>query len=479
MKKVGIVLLLAVCSLSLTAFAGEVATPDWWKKVAEPYKGITIHGVSESTPPSRVISEIAVKDFEALTGIEVEFDVTFWDEMYTKSFNDMQAESGMYDFIYIEQDIIYTYLEKQWLTNLTTLMAENPDIVYGEFDIVDFTSFIDYFKDAKGDLYGIPFEAFLKTYVYRKDLFEDSAIRQAFQTQYGWELRPPKTWEEYEQIADFFTRWGEENNIELYGHTAQAADHACLAYEMAESIWPSWGIWNWGINMDNWRARSVNGGTLDSVRAKDALKWYIEMLRYAPPDVRTYTWDEAAESVASGKVAQALLYGENVIWIATDASRSTVTGKIGVALPPAASDVMDEIYAGKGDLGYYDGAAFGIPVSSGNKEAALLFLQFVTRKEWAPEFAARAGRVVRKSSFASERVKEMDQTVNGYYTLLKESGALFAGAPEFPVHLALNEIQRKWITQAVAGEITTEEACDNMAREIDETLDALGYSKLK
>ena len=93
--KVGILLLVAVFTLSLTAFAGDVADPDWWKEAAEPYKGVTIRGVSESTPPSRAVADVAAKDFEKLTGIKVEFEVTSWDEMYTKAINDIQAGSGI------------------------------------------------------------------------------------------------------------------------------------------------------------------------------------------------------------------------------------------------------------------------------------------------------------------------------------------------------------------------------------------------
>jgi multiple sugar transport system substrate-binding protein len=273
MKKIGICILLIVFSFSLPAFAGDVADPGWWTKAAEPYKGVTIRGVSESTPPSRAVADIAAKDFEALTGIKVELEVTSWDEMYTKAIDDIQAGSGIYDFIYVEQDIIYTYLQNEWLMNLTKMMADNPDLVYGKFDMEDFTSFINYFKNANGDLFGIPFEAFLKVYLYKKDLFEDPEVQAAFKEKYGWDLAPPKDFKQYGQIAEFFTQWGKDKGIELYGHTAQAKTHPCLAYEMEETIWPAWGIWNWGINLDNWKATSANGGTLDSDRAKEALAW--------------------------------------------------------------------------------------------------------------------------------------------------------------------------------------------------------------
>lgn len=472
LKKIGICLVVAMCAVSLTAFA-EVANPDWWKKAAEPYKGMTIRGVSEGTPPSKAVAEIAAKEFEEVTGIKVEIEPTSWDEMYTKSINDIQAGSGIYDFIYLEQDIVYTYLAQDWLINQTKLMADNPSLVYPDFDIEDFTSFIDYFKDADGNLYGIPFEAFLKTYVYRKDLFEDADIQKAFKDEYGWDLQPPTDWDQYVQIAKFFTEWGKDK--ELYGHTAQAKTHPCIAYEMAESIWPTWGVWNWGINMETWRATSANGGTLDSDRAKEALAMYIDLLQYAPPGVKTYTWDETAAAIAAGKVAQGLTYGENTAWIATNPDRSKITGKLGVAMPPTYPGVMDDIKAGKGYIGYYDGGAFGIPISAKNPEPALLFLQFVVRKEWAPEFAVIASRIVRKSTFDSDMVKEMDGKIDGYFTMLKDYGNLFAGAPAFPMHPVLNEIQMKWVVKAVAGEVSAEEACDEMAKEIDATLADLGY----
>ena len=473
-KKIGIVALLAVFSVSLTAFA-QVDNPEWWKKAAEPYKGVTIRGVSESTPASKAVADIAAKEFEELTGIKVEFEPTSWDEMYTKAINDIQAGSGIYDFIYLEQDIVYTYLAQNWLVNHTKLMAEKPELVYPELDIEDFTNFINYFKDANGDIYGFPFEAFLKTYVYRTDLFGDPEAQKAFKEKYGWDLKPPVDWDQYKQIAEFFTQWGKDKGIELYGHTAQAKTHPCLAYELEESIWPTWGIWNWGINMETWKATSANGGTLDTDRAKEALAWYVDMLQYAPPGAKTYTWDESAAAVASGKVAQGLIYGENTAWNATNAEKSVATGKIGVALPPTLPGVMDDIKAGKGYIGYYDGGAFGIPVSSKNPEAALLFLEFVARKEWQAKFASLAARIVRKSTFESEEIKALDPKVGGYFTLMKDQGYLFAGAPAFSMHPVLNEIQMKWIVKAVAGEATAAQACDEMAKEIDKTLADLGY----
>lgn len=168
----------------------------WWKTASQSAscEGVTIRGVSESTPPSNFARETLAPAFQAETGITVELETTSWDEMYNKAINDMQAGTGIYDFVYIEQDIIYQYLANNYLVNLTQLLADNPNLASSDFDFAKFTSFIDNFKDADGNIYGVPMEAFVKIYLYRLDLFNDPAIQEAFAAEYGYDLtRPPRT----------------------------------------------------------------------------------------------------------------------------------------------------------------------------------------------------------------------------------------------------------------------------------------------
>ncbi|MDD3714464.1 MAG: extracellular solute-binding protein [Atribacterota bacterium] len=465
---------LLVLTLFTTAFAETmVSNPDWWKKAGEPYKGVTIKGISESTPPSKAAMEVAAPQFEELTGIKVVFEVTSWDEMYNKAIQDMQTGSGIYDFVYVEQDIVYSYLPQNWLTNLTPFM-NNPAITDPGFDLADFTSFIDNFKDREGNIYGIPFEAFLKSYVYRTDLFGDPEIQAAYKAKYNKDLAVPTNWEDYTNIAKFFTEYGKEKGIELYGHIAQAKTHPCVAYEICETIWPAMGIYNWGINLENMRATKANGGLVDSDEAKAAFKWYVDMLQWAPPGVKTYTWDETAATFGAGKVAQGIIYLENLGWW-SDPAQSEVAGKISVALPPVTEKALADAKSGAGYIGYYDGGALGIPHSSKNKEAAWLFAQWVARKEWQGEFAKLGTRVVRNSTFEDPIVIELDPQMGNYFTFLKEQGPLFRGAPALPMHRPLNDLYLKWVSKAVAGEISPDEALDNLAKETDELMEELGY----
>ena len=315
----------------------------------------------------------------------------------------------------------------------------NPAITDPGFDLADFTSFIDNFKDREGNIYGIPFEAFLKSYVYRTDLFGDPEIQAAYKAKYNKDLAVPTNWEDYTNIAKFFTEYGKEKGIELYGHIAQAKTHPCVAYEICETIWPAMGIYNWGINLENMRATKANGGLVDSDEAKAAFKWYVDMLQWAPPGVKTYTWDETAATFGAGKVAQGIIYLENLGWW-SDPAQSEVAGKISVALPPVTEKALADAKSGAGYIGYYDGGALGIPHSSKNKEAAWLFAQWVARKEWQGEFAKLGTRVVRNSTFEDPIVIELDPQMGNYFTFLKEQGPLFRGAPALPMHRPLNDL---------------------------------------
>ena len=191
-----------IAPVAALAVSGTAAAQDFWTEAAQPYEGVTIRGVSESTPPSAYVQDVLAKDFEGLTGIKVEFEITAWDQMYDKAIKDMEANTGIYDFVYIEQDIIYSYLARDFLVDLTQALEDNPELKAPDFSFDDFTSFIDYFEDPEnGHVYGVPMEAFVKVYLYRKDLFEDPEVQAAFKEQHGYDLAPATTFDQYRDDA--------------------------------------------------------------------------------------------------------------------------------------------------------------------------------------------------------------------------------------------------------------------------------------
>ncbi len=476
MKRIFVLVLLVAFALLANMSLVTADMHDWWADAAAPYAGTTIRGVSESTPPSNYVADVLAAQFTELTGINVEFETTSWDQMYSKAINDMEANTGIYDFVYIEQDIIYSYLAQDYLVNLTQFAADHMDLAYAEYDESAFTSFADYFKNADGDLFGVPMEAFVKVYLYRQDLFGDMDIQAAFAEQYGYDLAPAESFEQYRDIAEFFTAYGESMDMDLWGTTVQGSTgHPASTYEFLESIGPSFGLYNWGINLETGSAQSAHGGALDGDTAVEALSYWVGMLPFAPPEATSSTWDEVASSFAAGRAAQGWVYGENAAWIATDESRSAVTGNVGVRLPVTAPGVIEAAEMGEGYIGYYDGGAFGIPHSSRNKEATMLWLQFIGQPSVQAEWAAAGARITHTATFDDPLIAEQDAKVDGYYTLLEEQGPLFAGAPPFPFHAQVREIIDPFIHRVILGELTPADGLSQAAVAVDEELARLGY----
>ncbi len=64
MKKLFLSVFASVTALSAMAGGHDA----WWKTAGQPYKGVTLQGVTENTPPGQFVSEVLAKDFEELTG---------------------------------------------------------------------------------------------------------------------------------------------------------------------------------------------------------------------------------------------------------------------------------------------------------------------------------------------------------------------------------------------------------------------------
>lgn len=467
-------LVLSACSSD--SDSGSASGDDaWFAEAAEKLEctGKTIKGVTENTPPGQYVKSDIIPAFEAATGMKVDLETTSWDEMYSKAINDMEAKTGIYDFVYIEQDIIYQYLKNNYLANISKTIADNGDLKAPSFDFSKFTSFIDNFKDDKGDVFGIPMEAFVKVYVYRTDLFNDPAIKDSFKAKYKRDLVPALNYKEYKEIAEFFTAYGKGKD--LWGTTVQAVTgHPASFYEFFESIAPTNGVYNWGIN--NGKATSANGGSMDGKAAKEALAYWVGLLKQAPPESKQSTWTEVGTTFAAGRAAQGLVYGENVAWIATDEAKSKVVGKVGVTLPPLGNpQVLEDAKSGAGYLGYYDGGAFGVPATSNNINCSILFQQYQGQESVQAKWAAAGSRIVMESTYSDPIVQDMDTKTNGYYTHMKEQGPLYRGAPPYPFHSSVRDVIAPFIYDAIAGKISTSDALDKAAKAADAEMAKLGY----
>src|SRR4029077_1956918 len=81
--------------------------------------------------------------------------------------------------------------------------------------------------------YGYPFTSLTTFLCYRKDLIDDPLNQSKFKAHYHRDLKPPTTWTEYMQVAEFFTRPDEH----FYGTYIQGKKGLALWYEWLNFIY--------------------------------------------------------------------------------------------------------------------------------------------------------------------------------------------------------------------------------------------------
>ena len=71
----------------------------------------------------------------------------------------------------------------------------------------------------------------------------------------------------------------------------------------------------------------------------------------------------------------------------------------------------------------------------------------------------------------------MDQVADGYFTLMQNTGYLYAGAPMFPFHGAGRAAIDPFIYAALSGDKSPSEALDGACKALDKVMKDLGYQK--
>ncbi|MCD6551946.1 sugar ABC transporter substrate-binding protein [Thermotoga sp.] len=148
--------------------------------------------------------------------IQVEIVPLSWEVLYPKLLQDLRSQAGSFDaFTY---DVMTTGAVSFGLVDLGEFMMQHPELVPEDYDLDDFIpQVLEESGKWQGKLVGLPFYNNTMLFYYRKDLFEDPKIKQAFKEKYGRELTLPTTWEEVVDIAEFFTKKYNKNSPTEYG----------------------------------------------------------------------------------------------------------------------------------------------------------------------------------------------------------------------------------------------------------------------
>ncbi len=154
------------------------------------------------------------------------------------------------------------------------------------------------YPSGSGKFYAAPCETDAIGFVYRKDWFDDPNEREAFRAKHGRELAPPQTWDEFKQVAEFFTRPDQKR----YGCALLTGrDYDSLTMGFQQFMWAFGGSWG------DPKTFKVDG-YVNSPGSVAAVEFIKELLKFAPPGAANFSYDKNVENFKHGSVAMAMDY---------------------------------------------------------------------------------------------------------------------------------------------------------------------------
>jgi len=396
----------------------------------------------------------------------------------------------------IEVEIVPYPVDKMYETLLLSLEsgAETFDIVgFNPYMAGDFGPYLEPLENA-GDLEDLHLDelvpAFQNNYSYwegkqvaviydgdmrmwhgRKDLFEDPEEQAAFEEEYGYDLAPPTSYEQYLDIAEFFTRPEED----LYG-TGECTVYFLAPYWFDRYVYKTYAESDgktYGQFFDENMNPLINGP-----EGVWALNNFKESLEYMPPELaKEFEWAEVRNQFYAGRLAMAPQWTD-LSKTGSDPDVSEVVGQFLFAPIPPGNIAM-----------LADGRVWAIPKASQHKEAAFKVIAWINSPEHHGELVADTGEWALYDPaymVEYERAEEHFTVLAGAdVQQAKDYGAvtleLFEGKSypdlDIPGTPRYRKVLVRYFQEALTGQITPEEALDQAAAEWDQITDELGRER--
>lgn len=149
-------------------------------------------------------------------GVEVDCLQLGYEELYNRIIEENRKERGEFDIFMLDYQLFATLLHEQYLLDLSGFLREDQDDFCNSFLPIARQEFIDFNMSG---IYCLPLLTTMQLLFYRRDLFEDKNLQWHFYKRNGVELRPPKTWTEFDVISRYFTKSINPESPVKYGTT--------------------------------------------------------------------------------------------------------------------------------------------------------------------------------------------------------------------------------------------------------------------
>ena len=393
-----------------------------------------------------------VADFTNETKIPVKVEQIPWPQYQDKIYAAWSAKSDTYDLIVGDSQWLGLGATQQHYVDLTDWAKTNVKL--DEMSPAALSEYSEYPTGSKHYV-ALPCESDGVGFAYRKDLFEDPKEKDAFKTKYHYDLAPPKTWKEFRDVAEFFTR----PDKQLYGAAvfySKDYDGITMGFDQV--------LWCYGGELHD--ASGKVDGVINSPTAVDALKFYCQDLkRFTPPGSESYYFDQTLDAFGRGQVAMA----ED--WFAfmpgfTDPNgkNKNFVEKTGFFVSPA------------GPTGHYvslGGQGISISAYSKRQDDAKKFLAWFEQASVQQKWAQLGGLTANKAVLASDQFLKYAP----YNQTFAESQKYFKDFYNNPAYAELLNACQQHFNAVASGTEQPKQALDAIAAKHTEILTKAGELK--
>ena len=424
-------------------------------------------------------------EWEAATGNTVQLQQFAFGELFEKIITALETGSGDYDVLIFPADWAGDFMEQGYLEPI-------PKEILDSIDIDDVIPLYSERLTAWGDtIYALPYDGDAHMMYYRKDLINDPQYSAEFNNKYGYQLAEPKTWREYHDIAEFFN--GRE--VETAGQKAPIYGVLEAQRRNAQSYWVFLsraagygkipGNPAFFFSADDMTPQVNNPGWVK------ALEEYVDIAQYGPPEMINYDVADTRIHFPAGVSVFNIDWGD-VGTISIDPDRSVVIGDVGFGVLPGGDQYWDYVQgrwvipesgANTAPFIAFGGWIIGIVANSDAKEAALDFGAFMASPEMVKKLAVMPDTGINPSRFS--QLEDIDPWIKAGFD--RESAEDYLDAimntinhPNAVMDIRITgsaeylQTLDVGISRAVAGEVSPQEALDEVAKAWNEITDRRG-----
>ncbi len=233
------------------------------------------------------------RNFSANTGIRISVTTASQQELERIIRSDADNKTSEYDIIMADMHWMQQLKQEHVFRRLNDLLPMESIMPRYVREVRNYI-----LSEADGqDIYALPILVGHQMLAYRSDLFEDPLLKKKLYLKYGVELQVPRTWNEFNLIARFFTRQQNPDSPVEYG--------TCLVGQKNNGILSEFLPRQWSFG-----GRFLDRGRLDlaSVANLKAVKNLRESFQCSYPDCGDFMEEEQIQAFSQGKIAMICTY---------------------------------------------------------------------------------------------------------------------------------------------------------------------------